>query len=598
MPSEIEGIRRRRAEGAERIEIPPELAARVRALPQWGPFSPLRVSDDDTTVVVAGLLAEDLASLGRRLSGEAALAFAWHLAAVLAELHERGEAHGQLHPACTGLDPAGKLTIRPAIGLRVPADPDSTATAQATDCLQLAALFDALELGRLGDPNLALLLDGLRRRNARLRMHPARAARQALAAILRHHPDAEAALVKALGPDWRLEAGDRRLRRWVSPGRSTPVTALHEPARALAPPQPAAEVPSEPPAEALHEPARAVAPPQPAAEAAPQPADAPASPEEATTMEVASTIEHRPEVRAPAAVGPSAEPPPDKPEQPAEPLDAKAAVVDEAELSRPPKAIEPAGQEPATLRGPPATKSPPSRQGGTADDDIPTEDVVPDRVLEEEGIEESVEEPEAVVPVAPPPPPARLAPPRLAQRPPENPPAPPHRDRAMPPPTRSGRARPASPVTTLKPPAPPAHLASSARRRPQREAPCKLEAAPEPEPETAPQPPTQNRVATLSALDSPTLPPPADRSLGDLPKWAQARGVTFDESREAELGDGKWTEAARSLDEVREALPDTPVRELDLGHEPTFPWGWIAIGTIAVLAALGWLALHHLTPAP
>ena len=61
------------------------------------------------------------------------------------------------------------------------------------------------------------------------------------------------------------------------------------------------------------------------------------------------------------------------------------------------------------------------------------------------------------------------------------------------------------------------------------------------------------------------LPTTATRSAPtDSPAWSAMAGVTGREEREVELGAGKWTEPARSLDEVRKQLPDSPVRELSL----------------------------------
>ncbi len=191
---------------------PASLAERAAALPVWGPFPPIqsgRTSGGRVYVAVPGTLTRDLEDLREGLPPAAIAAFAWHLTAALAEIHEHGGAHGCLHPSFVGLDARGRLAVRPALASPLPTEPDPGASAQATDCLQLGELLAVLGLERLDDPGIPLLRAGLGRDRARLRMSPARAARQALAALAARHPEWEAALVESLGASWRLGQAPR-----------------------------------------------------------------------------------------------------------------------------------------------------------------------------------------------------------------------------------------------------------------------------------------------------------------------------------------------------------------------------------------------------
>ena len=73
-----------------------------------------------------------------------------------------------------------------------------------------------------------------------------------------------------------------------------------------------------------------------------------------------------------------------------------------------------------------------------------------------------------------------------------------------------------------------------------------------------------------------------------------AKGVTGEESREGELGSGKWTEPARSLEEVRASLSDEPVRALELGKGGGPSWRLLVVG-LAVGAVLVFLGSGMLT---
>jgi hypothetical protein len=75
------------------------------------------------------------------------------------------------------------------------------------------------------------------------------------------------------------------------------------------------------------------------------------------------------------------------------------------------------------------------------------------------------------------------------------------------------------------------------------------------------------------------------------PRWLNARGVTGNTGREAELGQGKWTEAARPLSELKAQLSDAPVRAMEIA-EAGPPWVPIiaALAFLVVLAA--WFAFR------
>ncbi len=146
---------------------------RARALPTWGPFARFRSgeTDDGVYLLVTGDLKEDLFELGERLGPTGALGVAWQIASALAEMHERGQSHGLLHPRFIGVDAKNRLVIRPALAVPVAAEPDQQASAQATDCLQFAELLEALGLSALEDSSLRLLQMGLKREVSRRRMH-------------------------------------------------------------------------------------------------------------------------------------------------------------------------------------------------------------------------------------------------------------------------------------------------------------------------------------------------------------------------------------------------------------------------------------------
>lgn len=307
---------------------PPGLLARAASLPVWGPFPDLRtgrINDGRAFVAIPGSLAFDLEELAARLAPGAAAAFAWHVGSALAEVHERGGAHGALHPAFVGLDARGKLSIRPAFAATLPPEPDASASAQATDCLQYGHLIEVLGLDRLDEPGLTLLRSGLTKDRARYRISPGRAARQAFAALLARHTDWEAALVESLGVEWRLSNALRMPPKPVASPEIAPVrvpmVGAAEPARVLtvsvpggapaarawaapveapAPTRPAPPATAAVPISAPPPAAAAVAPPPPVTVAPPSPQPAVEPP--STPVSVASRPAPAPRPESPSRV--------------------------------------------------------------------------------------------------------------------------------------------------------------------------------------------------------------------------------------------------------------------------------------------------------
>ena len=86
----------------------------------------------------------------------------------------------------------------------------------------------------------------------------------------------------------------------------------------------------------------------------------------------------------------------------------------------------------------------------------------------------------------------------------------------------------------------------------------------------------------------------ASRSLdGDAPRWAGIRGVTGDPSRGQELGNAKWKQAARTLDEVARELPTGPARDMDLtdvtGGGRGFWLPIMAVVAVVLVVLVAWM---------
>ena len=193
---------------AEIFVVPKSWQSRMDAIPKnWSSFCDFDVQpyEGKLAVIVPGILKIDLFGLHRQLGPKSALVFAWHIASSMALLHDTGNAHGMLHPQSIGLDEEGLLSIRPAIIDAIKEDPDPKASAQATDCWQLSEVLEALIGDDRGDDRLRLLLCGLQRDRASIRLQPARAIRQSLVAITSSHPEWEKNLKDQLGDDWGMD---------------------------------------------------------------------------------------------------------------------------------------------------------------------------------------------------------------------------------------------------------------------------------------------------------------------------------------------------------------------------------------------------------
>jgi len=86
----------------------------------------------------------------------------------------------------------------------------------------------------------------------------------------------------------------------------------------------------------------------------------------------------------------------------------------------------------------------------------------------------------------------------------------------------------------------------------------------------------------------------------DAPRWAGIRGVTGDPSRGRELGNAKWQQQARSLDEMSRELPTGPARDMDLSEASggRSPWLLVLAGAIGVLVVFAGWRMSRPTPAP
>ena len=95
----------------------------------------------------------------------------------------------------------------------------------------------------------------------------------------------------------------------------------------------------------------------------------------------------------------------------------------------------------------------------------------------------------------------------------------------------------------------------------------------------------RSKASALSDIHAPTITERSNQ-FGN-PKWAGIRGITGDDSREQELGSGKWSESARSADEIRRQMQSTPVRELEL-EEGRGQWGMLILFAAIVGSLFAW----------
>lgn len=637
-------------EGPAEVFVGPEmLASRARLLPRWGPFPAVLTGAREGRwfVVVPGQLEHDCDALRTRLSPPAVLAVAYHLTSALSELHEQGRAHGALHPGFVGIDQGGRLMIRPALAAAVRSEPDPDASAQATDCLQLASLLETLDLEALEDSAVPLLLAGLKRERARLRMQPGRAARQALAALLARHPEAEAEIIRALGESWAthmtpkapLEDVDRTLTTpWASPDgrqRRRDVATATVPLATIAPAKvnlggivgggPVAVTVSVTSPEGsaadgitratdvtAHEGATHDAPtheedvedpptPQPVMAVAFVPAPEAGAEEDGDAEgnaadDVAGDAEAEDAadeqvVAEDAGPGTSADSP-------------AVDDGDPGETASPPDIDTP---DPSPIRAP--TEDTSSGTDGEEDGDSGTDGEepagpMPARSVAAVQLVETGDGPTASVPAV-----------SSMDTDPEDAktmtavvsevddasgdPQAPEEDAELA--ASDGPAEAAALAAAFA-----AQLEGASDRLVPTSDLTPTAAAPSPAPTPAPAPqPSPAPSPAVAPAPVPPAPsePPMDLEAprgGEAPKWSGIKGVTGDSSREHELGAGKWTDAgeARSLDELRSEMDSSPVRELEL-EPPGLRWELITIVAIVILGLVAaWVFLPGDTAPP
>ena len=73
-----------------------------------------------------------------------------------------------------------------------------------------------------------------------------------------------------------------------------------------------------------------------------------------------------------------------------------------------------------------------------------------------------------------------------------------------------------------------------------------------------------------------------DEGLATEPKWLGVTGVTQSTSREAELGTGKWDAQGRDVHKLFAAIPDAPIREIDIDIKEGRGWGGLLMSIMIV----------------
>lgn len=191
---------------AEVYLVPENQKSRLSSLPNILGFTQCRIVDLETrfAVVMPGIITTPIRTLKMKLGSTDCIGIAWHIADLLSLLHQSGRAHNLLHPDSIGLNDQGALEIRPALGRFIASDPDSKASAIATDCWQMRQVIEQLGITKELDPLFALLNRGLQEEFARLRLQPATAIRQSISAVLARHTDWENSFVEKMGPSWVL----------------------------------------------------------------------------------------------------------------------------------------------------------------------------------------------------------------------------------------------------------------------------------------------------------------------------------------------------------------------------------------------------------
>ena len=207
-------------------------------LPRYGAFAPFSVIEQKNrlVVVVPRTIQLSIKDIQERVGVTGLVCFMWHVSAHLSELHQIGRSHGMLHASHIGIDEYGKVSIRPAFADFIPSEPDSSATATATDCWQLFFVLQSMGIDSTVDARFSLLMRGLQQDIARLRLQPATAIRQTITAVLARHAEWETKFIEYFGADWKLEVLQRaeesviphRLEKSIKKEYNKPIVAREE----------------------------------------------------------------------------------------------------------------------------------------------------------------------------------------------------------------------------------------------------------------------------------------------------------------------------------------------------------------------------------
>ncbi len=191
---------------ADVYTLPLEYRERLSGLPNIVGFTQWRLIEEQNQlyVIMPGRIEVSVSQLRKKFGAEVCVGVLWHIADLLGLLHQSGRAHNLLHADSIGLNDLGELEIRPALGRFIVSDPDPKATAIATDCWQIGPIMKHLGIDESMDPLFGLLKRGLQEEYARLRLQPATAVRQSIAAVWARHPEWELKFIDAMGGSWAL----------------------------------------------------------------------------------------------------------------------------------------------------------------------------------------------------------------------------------------------------------------------------------------------------------------------------------------------------------------------------------------------------------
>lgn len=211
LPSSGEGVQRwavRHSDGrlGEVLFASGAVLETASKMPQGGPWGVVLTGEDDQGgwILLPGELTCSLTQLRAKISARGAFALGHLLLEALDSVHDAGEHHGGLSPEWVGFDSEGVLRVRARPDASGVTDIDESASPQDTDCWSVGGLIYFLlggdwppteavsmpDFGGMDASRARLALSGLLRKNPRLRLKPARFARQAVAAALQ---DIEAA---------------------------------------------------------------------------------------------------------------------------------------------------------------------------------------------------------------------------------------------------------------------------------------------------------------------------------------------------------------------------------------------------------------------